>query len=156
MAARTAPGRRHRTRTRARHRNVTPASPYGGFLSPARGRLPVSPDSPNPSSGRLAPLPFVVRPGGATPRGKDVMSDSSWTRVPSTTGRALVPGLLRSLDPLLRAWLPRQRWFAGKGLPVGQFHLAAATELVPPGGRLGPLGLLHVLVDVEQPGRPAD
>lgn len=67
-----------------------------------------------------------------------------------------MPGLLRSLDPLLRAWLPKQRWFAGKGLPISGFRLAEATELVPPGGRLGPLGLLHVLVDVEQPGRPAD
>jgi maltokinase len=84
------------------------------------------------------------------------MSDSSWTRVPAVAGRDLVPGLLRSLDPLLRGWLPRQRWFAGKGLPIGGFRLAAATELVPPGGRLGPLGLLHVLVDVEQPGRPPD
>jgi maltokinase len=84
------------------------------------------------------------------------MSDSSWTRVPAVTGPDLVPGLLRSLDPLLRGWLPRQRWFAGKGLPIGDFRLAAATELVPPGGRLGPLGLLHVLVDVEQPGRPPD
>lgn len=106
------------------------------------------------------------------------MSDTSWTRVPhvpnatsptttssapSTTsaastaaGRDLVPGLLRSLDPLLRGWLPRQRWFAGKGLPIGGFRLVSATELMPPGGRLGPLGLLHVLIDVEQPGRPAD
>ena len=84
------------------------------------------------------------------------MSDSSWTRMPTAPGRDLVPGLLRSLDPLLRGWLPRQRWFAGKGLPIGGFRLAAATELVPPGGRLGPIGLLHVLVDVEQPGRPAD
>ncbi|WNI18184.1 maltokinase [Streptomyces sp. ITFR-21] len=67
-----------------------------------------------------------------------------------------MPGLLRSLDPLLRGWLPRQRWFAGKGLPIGRLGLAAATELVPPGGRLGPLGLLHVLIDVEQPGRAAD
>ncbi|MEW2519098.1 maltokinase N-terminal cap-like domain-containing protein [Actinacidiphila alni] len=106
------------------------------------------------------------------------MSDSSWTRAhsvpaspsvpnsPTTSptvrdtappaGRDLAPGLLRSLEPLLRAWLPKQRWFAGKGLPISGFRLAAATELVPPGGRLGPLGLLHVLVDVEQPGRPAD
>ncbi len=80
------------------------------------------------------------------------MSDTSRTRVPAATE----PGLLASLDPLLRRWLPRQRWFAGKGLPVGGFRLAAATELVPPGGRLGPLGLLHLLVDVEQPGRPPD
>jgi maltokinase len=89
------------------------------------------------------------------------MSDSSWTRLPAMAepaagGRDLVPGLLRSLDPLLRGWLPRQRWFAGKGLPIGRFRLAAATELVPPGGRLGPLGLLHVLIDVEQTGRPPD
>ncbi|SDN18524.1 maltokinase N-terminal cap-like domain-containing protein [Actinacidiphila guanduensis] len=85
------------------------------------------------------------------------MSDSSWTRAPAVAaGRDLVPGLLRSLDPLLRGWLPRQRWFAGKGLPIGRFSLAAATELVPPGGALGPLGLLHVLVDVEQPGRAPD
>ena len=92
------------------------------------------------------------------------MSDTSWTRAPAVppvpapppAGRDLVPGLLRSLDPLLRGWLPRQRWFAGKGLPIGRLRLAAATELVPPGGRLGPLGLLHALIDVEQPGRPAD
>lgn len=105
------------------------------------------------------------------------MSDTSWTRVPSAPstppappaapaapdvqvppfgGREAMPGLLRSLEPLLRGWLPRQRWFAGKGLPVGGFRLAGATELMPPGGRLGPLGLLHLLVDVEQPGRPAD
>ncbi|WP_329136756.1 maltokinase [Streptomyces sp. NBC_01476] len=93
------------------------------------------------------------------------MSDTSWTRVspaasaasaPAAVDRDLESGLLDSLDPLLRRWLPRQRWFAGKGLPIGRLRLAAATELVPPGGRLGPLGLLHVLVDVEQPDRPAD
>ncbi|NEY37013.1 hypothetical protein GTU99_33665, partial [Streptomyces sp. PRKS01-65] len=33
------------------------------------------------------------------------------------------PGLLASLDPLLREWLPRQRWFAGKGRPVTGFCL---------------------------------
>ncbi|CAM5729401.1 1,4-alpha-glucan branching enzyme GlgB [Streptomyces hirsutus] len=31
------------------------------------------------------------------------------------------PGLLASLDPLLREWLPRQRWFAGKGRPITGF-----------------------------------
>ncbi|MFC4030816.1 maltokinase [Streptomyces polygonati] len=76
--------------------------------------------------------------------------------MPPPARRDLEPGLLNSLDPLLRGWLPRQRWFAGKGLPIGRLRLAQATELVPPGGRLGPLGLLHVLIDVEQPGRPAD
>ncbi|MBZ2407669.1 hypothetical protein HX747_06940 [Streptomyces sp. L06] len=69
-----------------------------------------------------------------------------------------VRGLLASLDPLLRPWLPRQRWFAGKGRPVTGFTLVAATELLPPGppGRPKPdsPGLLHLLVRAQQPAGP--
>ncbi|MFI1015480.1 maltokinase [Streptomyces sp. NPDC020965] len=72
------------------------------------------------------------------------MSEAASTRTPVA--------LLPSLAPLLLAWLPRQRWFAGKGRPVSGLSLVSATELLPSHGR-GP-GLLHLLVGVERPGLP--
>ncbi|MFE0422662.1 maltokinase [Streptomyces sp. NPDC058953] len=69
--------------------------------------------------------------------------------------------LLPSLAPLLRSWLPRQRWFAGKGRPVTGFSLVSAVELLPVAGAgagSGGPGLLHLLVTVHQdePDGPAD
>ncbi|ARP72432.1 maltokinase [Streptomyces pluripotens] len=60
--------------------------------------------------------------------------------------------LLASLDPLLRTWLPSQRWFAGKGRPVTGFTAVAATELLPPGHRR--LGLYHLILRIHQPPVP--
>lgn len=63
-------------------------------------------------------------------------------------------GMLGSLAPLLAEWLPRQRWFAGKGRPVTGFALVSATEILPspPGGTTP--GLLHLLIRAQQPEPP--
>lgn len=55
--------------------------------------------------------------------------------------------LVRSLGPQLKEWLPHQRWFAGKGRPLTDVSLVAATEVLPcdTGGGGAP-GLLHLLV----------
>jgi maltokinase len=57
---------------------------------------------------------------------------------PGSLGSA---SLLTSIAGLLRAWLPRQRWFAGKGRPVTELTLLSATELHP--------GCLHLLVHAQ-------
>ncbi len=76
-----------------------------------------------------------------------------WRRLSqSPAGPVPAPASSRPLDPLLREWLPRQRWFAGKGRPVTGFSLVAATELLPVEG---PLGLYHLLIRAHQSPRPA-
>lgn len=84
--------------------------------------------------------------------------------VRATAPSAAATALVGSLAPLLHEWLPRQRWFAGKGREVTGFVPLAVTELLPPvpAGGEGP-GLLHLLLRVEQhdgthpvPGGPVD
>ncbi|MFE3169872.1 maltokinase [Streptomyces sp. NPDC059224] len=48
---------------------------------------------------------------------------------------------LASLGGLLRDWLPRQRWFAGKDRPVTDLSVLSLTELFP--------GCLHLLVHAD-------
>ncbi|MEV0574628.1 phosphotransferase [Streptomyces sp. RTGN2] len=82
------------------------------------------------------------------------MSEAASAQVTLANSTALLP----SLGPLLHEWLPRQRWFAGKGRPITAFSLVSATEILPvdPVGTAdaGP-GLLHLLVRAHQPTMPA-
>ena len=41
--------------------------------------------------------------------------------------QAVVADPMASLDGLLREWLPRQRWFAGKDRPVTELRLLSLT-----------------------------
>ncbi|MFV0137731.1 maltokinase N-terminal cap-like domain-containing protein [Streptomyces sp. HMX87] len=54
---------------------------------------------------------------------------------------------MASLGGLLREWLPRQRWFAGKDRPVTDLGLLSMTELFP--------GCLHLLVHTGHGSVPA-
>ncbi|WP_055563180.1 maltokinase N-terminal cap-like domain-containing protein [Streptomyces atriruber] len=58
------------------------------------------------------------------------------------------PLLLTSLAGVLRQWLPEQRWFAGKGLPVTDLALVSTTELHP--------GCLHLLIRSRHAGSRDD
>lgn len=86
------------------------------------------------------------------------MSKAASTRSSPRPGAALPPAgagkLVDSLAPLLHEWLPRQRWFAGKGRPITGFSAVAATELMPPDASGPGPGLLHLLVRVEQRSTP--
>ncbi|MFI1568790.1 maltokinase [Streptomyces sp. NPDC020490] len=62
---------------------------------------------------------------------------------PRTVGAA---GPMASLAGLLREWLPRQRWFAGKDRPVTDLGLLSMTELFT--------GCLHLLVGAGHTGVP--
>ncbi|WP_063774308.1 maltokinase N-terminal cap-like domain-containing protein [Streptacidiphilus rugosus] len=83
------------------------------------------------------------------------MSDTSRPRgvttpVPPTTADGCRP-LVEAALPLLRDWLPRQRWFAGKGHPISAITPVTVTPLPGPTGLARATGtLLHLLLRVDQ------
>ncbi|MER6213158.1 MULTISPECIES: maltokinase N-terminal cap-like domain-containing protein [unclassified Streptomyces] len=71
------------------------------------------------------------------------MSEAASARSRLTADRAAGIG---PFEPMLREWLPAQRWFAGKGRGIGRLRPVSASELLPPGSVPG---LLHLLLDVD-------
>ncbi|MEV7326213.1 maltokinase [Streptomyces sp. NPDC093970] len=61
--------------------------------------------------------------------------------LPRSTATTGLDRPLASLGGLLRDWLPRQRWFAGKDRPVTDLSVLSLTELFP--------GCLHLLVHAD-------
>ncbi|MCH6162719.1 maltokinase N-terminal cap-like domain-containing protein [Streptomyces marispadix] len=85
------------------------------------------------------------------------MSESSLSRTALRTDTVLSAGeLLGPLSRPLAEWLPRQRWFAGKGRPISGFALVAATGLLPCDGTGDAPGLIHLLVRARQSGSDAE
>jgi maltokinase len=55
-----------------------------------------------------------------------------------------------ALQDMLAQWLPRQRWFPGRGAAVGELAIVSQVELLADDPRLS-----HLIVEVRQPGGPA-
>jgi maltokinase len=64
-----------------------------------------------------------------------------------------------TVDPLaglLAAWLPRQRWFAGKGAPVGRLTITTDATLAAGDVAEGEAALRHLIITVGQAGVTPD
>ena len=98
------------------------------------------------SSGRspIAPGPAAQPPVTHPPAAHLTLSPST------DPGPLAQAALVQDALPLLREWLPRQRWFAGKGRPVSAVVPTGVTVL--PGSASGDPLLLHLLLEVTQLG----
>ncbi|HEX5120973.1 MAG TPA: aminoglycoside phosphotransferase [Pseudonocardiaceae bacterium] len=56
----------------------------------------------------------------------------------------MVPSVLPGVERALVDWLPRQRWFGGKGRPIRRVDLTVTAEFAGRRDRHGPCGLLAV------------
>ncbi len=158
------------TRHAAAHAARPPALPpvHQPTTHPPAAQPPASqPTTPQPMTQPPAAQPAAAQqadpqqadPRSAAPRTADLRTADTRTadartadtQPPRTPSRVTdLGGLVQDTLPLLCDWLPRQRWFAGKGHPVTAIVPAAVTLL--PGAAPGDPLLLHLLLRVEQRG----
>ncbi|NYI06507.1 maltokinase N-terminal cap-like domain-containing protein [Allostreptomyces psammosilenae] len=115
-----------------------PAARLGGAGSPAPPAGPIPAPPAGPASG-----PHSGPHSGAVPGHR--AGDGPPAAPPPAP--ELADGLVRAVLPLLREWLPTQRWFAGKQRPISEVLPLSATRLAA-----GDPSLLHLLVRVRQEG----
>ncbi|WP_193581854.1 maltokinase N-terminal cap-like domain-containing protein [Streptomyces mobaraensis] len=116
-------------------------------------RRETAPGAESPGS---APSGVTAAPPPVPLTSSDGAGRSSGRQGHSSDGPGRAEALLASLAPPLLDWLPRQRWFAGKGSPVTGLAPVTAVDLLPLGPPGGAPGLLHLLVRARQPGTGSD
>ncbi|MGK5637301.1 maltokinase N-terminal cap-like domain-containing protein [Streptomyces sp. URMC 126] len=99
---------------------------------------------------RREAIPRAASPGSA-PSGVAAAPPPAPSAVPDRA-----EALLSSLTPSLLSWLPRQRWFAGKGSAVTGLAPVTAVDLLPVGTDGTAPGLIHLLVRARQSANGAD
>ncbi|MDH6133124.1 maltokinase [Kitasatospora sp. MAA4] len=89
-------------------------------------------------------------PHGAAPRGAGAYAPGTYGSRPRSSSSLAVGELVQAALPLIAAWLPGQRWYAGKGQAITGLRPLSATPLLT-----GDPAMVHLLLRVEH-GSNAD